>query len=90
MESDQPSTEQRVQTGALRLDACIVLASTTMSPEDVEKARRSGALLMAAPKRGTAYLEVGGIVVAEGRMARRGGTNAFVVTRTYRENGEAL
>ncbi len=59
-----------------------------MSAEDVDRARDSSKLSMKAPENGAAFLEVGGVVVAEGRLRNRRGKSAFVVTRTYQESSE--
>lgn len=82
------ASDERVATGALRLEAGVSLADGAMSAADAEAARRSGGLSMPARDGGVAYLEVGGVVVAEGRMVRRNGGSAFVVTKAYRQNGE--
>ncbi len=88
MEARDNSGARTAEVGDLRLDACVVVASGTMSAEDADRARDSGWLAMKAPEGGVAYLEVGGVVVAEGRLRKRRGKNAFVVTRTYQESGE--
>ena len=89
MKTRKAEIEGSMAVGDLLLNANILLASSTMCADDVDRSRRSGALSMAAPKRGTAYLEIGGVVVAEGRMARKRGKRIFVVTRTYTEYAEA-
>jgi hypothetical protein len=80
--------EPRAAVGGLGLDACVVIASGSMSAEDVDRARDSGRLAMKAPEKSAAYLEVGGVVVAEGTLRKKHGKSAFVVTRTYQDSGE--
>jgi hypothetical protein len=82
--------EARVAIGGLGLDAYVLIASGSMSAEDLERARESGRLTLKAPVTGAAYLEVGGIVVAEGRLRAKRGKSAFVVTRSYQDSSEAL
>ncbi len=79
--------EPKAAVGALGLDACIVIASGSMSAEDVNRARDAGKLAMKAPEKGAAYLEVGGVVVAEGVVRKKHGKSAFVVTRTQEPVG---
>ncbi len=80
--------EPKAAVGGLGLDAYVVIASGSMSAEDVDRARDAGKLAMKAPEKGAAYLEVGGVVVAEGVVRKKRGKSAFVVTRTYQDSGE--
>jgi hypothetical protein len=84
------TVQARVSIGGLGLDAYVLIASGTMSAEDLDLARDSGRLAMKAPVTGAAYLEVGGVVVAEGRLRTKRGKSAFVVTRSYQESSEVL
>ncbi len=77
----------RVDT--LALDACVILAQAKLSAADVEQARRLGRLEMACPAGDKAYLEVGGVTIAEGVMKRRWGTQVFVVSKAYGSSEEA-
>ncbi len=70
----------------LLLDACVVLASGKMSADRLDRARDTGRLTMKRPL--AACLEVGGVVVAEGRIRKRRGKSVFVVTRAYRDGSE--
>lgn len=88
MEIRDGTGARTADVGGLRLDACVVVASGTMSAEDVDRARDSDRLAMRAPEKGAAYLEVGGVVVAEGTLRKKHGKSAFVVTRTYQDSGE--
>jgi len=45
-------------------------------------------LTMARNGLGTAYLEVGGVLVAEGSLKKKKGKSAFVVTRVFDEGTE--
>lgn len=90
MGTQNETGEPKAAIGGLSLEACIVMASGTMSAEDVDRARDAGRLTMKAHERGAAYLEVGGVVVAEGTLRARRGKSAFVVTRTYQESSEAV
>jgi hypothetical protein len=80
--------EPKAAVGGLSLDAYVVIASGSMSADDVDRARDAGKLSMKAPEKGAAYLEVGGVVVAEGALRKKHGKSAFVVTRTYQDSGE--
>lgn len=82
--------EARVAIGGLGLDAYVVIASGSMSAEGVDRARDSGKLALKAPGKGAAYLEVGGVAVAEGWLRAKRGKSAFVVTRSYQDSSEAL
>lgn len=75
--------------GDLLLDANVILASGRMCAESVDVARRAGSVRMTAPLGRLAYLEVGGVLVAEGRIRRRAGRKVFVVTKAYAGQGEA-
>jgi len=88
MKTNGKPGESRAAIGGLPLDAIVVLASSTLSAGDVERARRDGNLRIGAPGNGAAYLEVGGVTVAEGRMKKRRGGTAFVVTRMFGEGQE--
>jgi len=81
--------EKGLAAGDLLLDANVILASSRMCAESVDEARRAGTVRMAAPRGRMAYLEVGGVLVAEGRIRRRAGRRVFIVTRAYDGPGEA-
>ena len=89
METIERQDQAEAAIGALSLDAVVVLASSALSAGDVDRARRDGNLRMGAPGNGAVYLEVGGVAVAEGRMKKRHGKSAFVVTRVFSEGLEA-
>jgi hypothetical protein len=82
--------EARIAIEGLGLDAYVLIASGAMSAEDLDGARDAGRLTLKAPVTGAAYLEVGGIVVAEGRLRAKRGKSAFVVTRSYQESSEVV
>ncbi len=82
--------EARIAIEGLGLDAYVVIASGSISAEELERARESGRLALKAPGMGAAYLEVGGVVVAQGTLRSRRGKSAFVVTRSYQELSEVL
>ena len=88
METGEKGNGERVAMGGLGLEARVVLAGSSMSAADVDKARLSGGLSLERPAGGRAYLEVGGVAVAEGKIARRGGKSAFVVTRLLKKGEE--
>jgi len=73
----------------LGLDATVILAGSTMSPADVARARRAGRLDMEGPENGLAMLEVGGTVMAEGRVEEREGRRVLVLTRMFADGKEA-
>ncbi len=79
--------QERVSVDMLRFDAAVVLSSGFMSASDVAKSRRSGKISMAANEDGKALLEAGGVILAEGRITKKRGRTAFVVTRML-EAGE--
>ena len=89
METRKREIEGSLAMGDLLLNANILLASAALCADDVDRGRRAESLSMKAPERGMAYLEIGGVVVAEGRMAKKRGASVFVVTRTYPEYAEA-
>ena len=68
------------------LPTFVVLHRLTMSPTDVARATREGALEPADDA--ACMLEVGGQCVAQGRIVRRGGRSWFKVTRMA-EGGES-
>jgi len=74
-------TIESVCVDSLRFDAAIVLADGAMSAADVAQARRSGKITMAANEKGTALLEAGGVILAEGRITKKRGKTAFVITK---------
>ncbi len=82
--------EATAAIGGLELDAYVVIASGAMSAEDLDRAKDQGKLAMKAPEGGVAYLELGGVLVAEGRLQKRHGKSAFVVTRSYQDSSEVL
>lgn len=90
MGANSGNGERTADVGGLRLDACVIVASGTMSAEGVDRARDSGRIAMKAYESGAAYLEVGGVVVAEGELRKKRGKSAFVVTRAYQEGSEAI
>lgn len=81
METDKGPAQACVAIGGLPLDANLIVASSPMSAMDVDRARSGGGLRMAAPADQSAYLEVGGVVVAAGLLRRKRGSSVFVVTR---------
>jgi len=81
METDTGAAPGCVAIGGLSLDANIIVAGSSMSALDVDRARSAGRLRMAAPADRSAYLEVGGVVVAAGLLKRKRGRSVFVVTR---------
>jgi len=70
------------------MEAVVVLASARLSADDVDRERRSGTLTMSAPAGQAAYLEAGGVILAEGVMQKKHGKSAFVVTRMYQDDSE--
>ncbi len=89
METDAGPAPDCVAIGGLSLDANIIVAGSTMSALDVDRARSGGRLRMEAPADQSAYLEVGGVVVAAGLLKRRRGSSVFVVTRMM-ANGQEV
>lgn len=89
METDAGSALDRVAIGGLSLDANIIVAGSTMSALDVDRARSGGRLRMEAPADRSAYLEVGGVVIAAGLLKRKHGKSVFVVTRMM-ANGQEV
>jgi|GEM_PF-3202150 len=85
MRKSTDGIEASVAVGDLLLDATVILASTRLCADDAAAAERSGTVGFPAPGGRLAYLEVGGVIVAEGRMARKSGRSVFVVSRTYGE-----
>ena len=79
---------EKLDVGALHLYAQVIVASGRMSVADVERAGHEGMLTMARNGLGTAYLEVGGVLVAEGSLKKKKGKSAFVVTRVFDEGTE--
>ncbi len=80
-------TGKRAGIGGLGLEACVVLAEADMSAAEADRATRTGALSMRRPDGALAWLEVGGVAIAEGRISRRRGKLGFTVTRMYKEAG---
>ncbi len=70
--------------GAVRLETRVVLARDLLSPAGAEKAAEAGSLALAGVEGGRALLEVGGVAVAEGRVATRRGKSLFRVERMLR------
>lgn len=85
MENDE--TGARIAAGALRLDGAVVVARSAMSAERADGAIAAGTVSMPACRK--VSLEVGGVVVAEGRLARRKGVSAMIVEKVYLNGGEA-
>jgi len=85
METRKTSDGEKADIGRLLMEAVVVLASSKLSADEVEQRRHSGTLTMNAPAGQPAYLEAGGVVVAEGVVRKQHGKSAFVVTRTYQE-----
>lgn len=73
---------------ALAVEPRIVLAAGRLSAAELALARGRGSLAMAGFEGGKAYLELGGVVLAEGSVRRRGGRYAFVASRAYATEGE--
>lgn len=88
METDDGLAQGCVAIGGLSLDANIIVAGSSMSAMDVDRARGGGRLRMAAPADPSAYLEVGGVVVAAGLLKRKRGSSVFVVTRMMADGQE--
>ena len=86
METRTTSDGEKADVGRLSMEAVVVLASSKLSADEVEQRRRAGTLTMSTPAGQPAYLEVGGIIVAEGVVRKQHGKSAFVVTRTYQES----
>ncbi|MEI6875256.1 MAG: hypothetical protein WCL50_09030 [Spirochaetota bacterium] len=63
------------------LDTDIVLERTSLSPLAIARGRRAGRMEFKAAEGGTVFLEVGGTLVAEGRIVRKGGKNWLRITR---------
>ena len=82
------SGEQRVAVDGLNLEASVIVATGSMSAADADKARGVGQIAMAEPANATAYLEVGGVRVAEGTIGRKRGKAAFIVTRMFESSNE--
>lgn len=82
------SGEQRLAVDALNLEASVIVASGSMSAADADKARGMGLIAMAEPANAKAYLEVGGVKVAEGTLGRKRGKAAFTVTRMFESSKE--
>lgn len=75
---------------ALTVEPRIILADGRLSAAELASAKGRGSLSMAAFEGGKAYLELGGVVLAEGALRRRGGRYAFIASRAYAKEGEAL
>ncbi|OHD27479.1 MAG: hypothetical protein A2Y38_09230 [Spirochaetes bacterium GWB1_59_5] len=88
METRETGDEKKATVGRLSMEAIVVLASTTLSADDVDRQKRAGTLTLSAPASQAAYLEAGGVIVAEGIMRKKHGKSAFVVTRTYQDANE--
>jgi hypothetical protein len=73
---------------ALVLETDIVLARARLSPLAIARARRAGRLEMRAEEGGRAFLEVGGVLVAEGKIVKRGGRSYLKVGRLLGRGGE--
>jgi len=89
MKTDDGPAPGCAAIGGLSLDASIIVAGSSMSALDVDRARSGGRLRMAAPADQSAYLEVGGVVVAAGLLKRKRGSSVFVVTRMM-ANGQEV
>ena len=59
----------------------VILAKTRLSPLAIARGRRAGRMEFKVAEGGTVFLEVGGSLVAEGRIVKKGGKNWFRVTR---------
>ncbi len=81
--------EKRVSADNLKFDAAIVLSSASMSASDVARIRRNGKITMAANETGKALLEVGGVILAEGKIMKKRGKTAFVITKMLESGKEA-
>lgn len=73
---------------ALTVEPRIILADGRLSAAELALARGRGSIGMAAFEGGKAYLELGGVVLAEGAVRRRGGRYSFITSRAYRAEGE--
>jgi len=80
--------DKKADVGRLSMNAVVVLASTKLNADDVDRRRQAGTLTMSAPAGQAAYLEAGGVIVAEGIMRKKHGKSAFVVTRMYQDDSE--
>jgi hypothetical protein len=88
METDDGPGQGCVAIGQLSLEANIVVAGSSMSAIDVDRARGAGRLDMAESADQSAYLEVGGVVVAAGLLRKKRGSSVFVVTRMMADGQE--
>ena len=73
----------------LILKTDLLVAETLLSPLEITRARRSGRMEFAGAPDGSLALEVGGRVIATGRIVKRGGHRFFKVQKLFGENQEA-
>lgn len=73
------SIDERIRVESVRPEACVVLAERSMNAEELERLSVSGNLTLSALRK--AYLEVGGLRVAQGRIRIRAGKAQFVITQ---------
>ncbi len=86
METTKNRDDKKADVGRLSLEAVVVLASAKLSADDVDQCKRAGTITVSAQAGQPAYLEAGGVVIAEGVVRKKHGKSAFVVTRTYQES----
>ncbi len=88
MEAQSDITQLEPLVNGLRMEAEVLLARSELSAADVARARREGSLAMAVPEGGKACLELGGVVLAEGRVVTKRGKRVFVVEKAYQSGGK--
>lgn len=86
---DDGTVDLAEAVGALEVEPRIILADARLSAAELASARVRGSMAMAAFEGGKAYLELGGVVLAEGAVRRRGGRYAFIASHAYAKEGEA-
>ena len=59
----------------------LVLARTSLSSRAIVEARRAGRMEFKGEADGRVFLEVGGVVIGEGRIVKKAGRNYFKVLR---------
>jgi hypothetical protein len=67
--------------GQVLLETDLVLSRSRLSPLDLARQGKAGCSELPALEGGKALLEVGGVVVAEGRIVQRGGRHCFRLDR---------
>jgi hypothetical protein len=76
---NKPDVAGLFDPGCLPLEANVVLAAAAMNATELSRIQRLGKLTIPAGK--SAWLEVGGVVLAEGRIEQNKDGATFVVTR---------